>query len=122
MQNRNSVVAEAVDARGGSVVAEAVVVDARASGRVSGSGLRVVKASDLTLPAGALTSVMPPQPGECEGLSTTHYLKKILTSKVYDIAVRFADEFEPSRVLAMGGTAWPLNEGKRPHGVSSSPI
>lgn len=71
-----------VQDRGSSVVGQAVAVDAEASGRVSGSGLPVVKASDLTVAAGALTPVLSPQPGECDGLSTTVYLKKILTSKV----------------------------------------
>jgi hypothetical protein len=73
---------ETVQDRGSSVVGRAVAVGAEASGRVSGSGLPVVKASDLTVAAGALTPVLPPQSGECDGLSTTVYLKKILTSKV----------------------------------------
>ena len=81
-----------------------MAVDAEASGRVSGSGLPVVQASDLTVAEGALTPVLPPQPGECDGLSTTAYLKKILTSKVYDIAVETPLE-EASRLSERVGSS-----------------
>lgn len=48
-----------------------------------------MRASDLTLAAGQMTTIRKPDASLAEsGRSATDYLKLILTSKVYDCAVR----------------------------------